>query len=126
MLPFDLEPRIGYLYCAVSGEISLSSAQSGLREVLSGALRYGQPRILIDCTRITGEWTAADRMAFGTFLANEQHLVTAHFEQPPQIAILASAALMDPGRLTQTVANNRGARMRASDSLLELLSWLGV
>jgi hypothetical protein len=33
---------------------------------------------------------------------------------------------MDPGRFTQTVANNRGVQMRASESLQELLSWLGV
>jgi hypothetical protein len=42
------------------------------------------------------------------------------------VAILAVPPIMDPGRFTQAVANNRGVRLRASDSLQELLSWLGV
>jgi hypothetical protein len=33
---------------------------------------------------------------------------------------------MDANRYTQTVATNRGAQVRSSDSLLELASWLGV
>jgi hypothetical protein len=42
------------------------------------------------------------------------------------VAILAAPPIMDPGRFTQAVANNRGVRLRALDSLPELLSWLGV
>jgi len=48
------------------------------------------------------------------------------FPARPQLAIYAIAPLMDPNRYTQIVATNRGAQVRASDSLQELLSWLGV
>ena len=34
--------------------------------------------------------------------------------------------MLDYETEAQIVANNRGVRMRASDSLQELLSWLGV
>ena len=42
------------------------------------------------------------------------------------MASQAIAPLMDPNRYFQTVATNRGAQVRSSDSLQELLSWLGV
>ena len=66
------------------------------------------------------------KVAFGTFLAEEQARVLGQLPDGPQLAILAVPPIMDPGRFTQAVANNRGVRMRASDSLQELLSWLGV
>jgi hypothetical protein len=67
VLHFETEPRRGYLYVSVSGELDVA-----------------------------------------------------------RIAIYAVAPLMDPHRYTQTVATNRGALVRSSDSLPELLSWLGV
>src|SRR5438445_106264 len=112
-----MEPRVGYLYVTVSEQISLSGAQATFREMLDGAMRYGQSRILLDCTRVKGEWTAEDRFAFGVFVADEHKRAADQFAQSLQLAVYAIAPLMDPGRYTQTVANNRGARMRASDSL---------
>ena len=80
----------------------------------------------MDCTRVTGEMTVAERLAFGTFMAEEQQRMLGQLPEAPQVAILAAPPIMDPGRFTQAVANNRGVRMRASESLQELLSWLGV
>lgn len=82
--------------------------------------------MLLDCTRVTGEMTTGDRLSFGIFMADEQRVIEAQLPREPQIAILAAPPIMDPGRFTQMVANNRGVRMRASESLQELLSWLGV
>jgi hypothetical protein len=75
---------------------------------------------------VTGEWTPDHRYAFGSFLAAEVQRAATQFPAFPRIAIYAVAPLMDPNRYTQTVANNRGAQVRASDSMQELLSWLGV
>jgi hypothetical protein len=126
MLRVDLEQRHGYLYAALSGQIDLSGAQAAYRQILQAAVSHGQPRILMDCTRIAGEFSTADRLAFGSFMADEQQRLASHLPEAPRVAILAVPPLMDPGRFTQTVANNRGVRMRASESLQELVSWLGV
>lgn len=122
----DLEPRAGYLYAAVSGEFSLAGARAAYSNVLQTAARYQQSRILLDCTHITGELTMEDRLQFGIYLAEEQTRLRGQLPQDPQVAILARPPVMDPGRFTQMVANNRGVRMRASESLQELLAWLGV
>jgi hypothetical protein len=126
VLHFDIEARAGYVYAAASGEFVLSDAQAGLRAMLQAAARHRQPRLLLDATRVTGEMTVADRLAFGSFIAEEQQRMLPQLPTAPQVAILAVPPIMDPGRFTQAVANNRGVRLRASDSLQELLSWLGV
>ena len=126
MLRFDIESRASYVHATLSGEFTLASARDVYRSILQAAARVGQPRILMDCTRITGEMTIADRLAFGAYMAEQQPLVMGALPEGPQVAILAVPPIMDPGRFTQAVANNRGVRMRASESLQELLSWLGV
>jgi len=55
-----------------------------------------------------------------------QHPAMGALPEGPQVAILAVPPIMDPGRFTQAVANNRGVRMRASDDMDELRSWLGI
>ena len=126
MLRFDVEPRVGYLYASLTGELTVSDAQATIRELLRAAAREKQPRILVDCSRLRGEWGPDERYAVGAFIADEVQRVAGQFPAFPRIAIYAVAPLMDPNRYTQTVATNRGAQVRASDSLQELLSWLGV
>ena len=126
MLHFETEPRRGYLYVSVTGELTVADAENALLELLAVAARQGQPRILIDCSRLQAEWTADDRYAVGTFLAAQVERMAPQFPQTPRVAIYAVAPLMDPNRYMQTVATNRGAQLRSSDSLQELLSWLGV
>ena len=126
MLRLDVEPRVGYLYANVSGQFTLSSARAIFSQLLAQATRYGRPRIFMDCTRVVGEMGSDERMAYGTFIAEEQRRVAGQFSEPLKVAILALPPVMDYGRLTQTAANNRGAQMRASDNRQELMSWLGV
>jgi len=126
MLHFDIEPRRGYLYVTVTGELSIADAEKALLELLGVAARERQPRILVDCSRLQGEWNPDDRYAVGTFLAAQVERMASQFPQTPRIAVYAIAPLMDPNRYFQTVATNRGAQVRSSDSLQELLSWLGV
>jgi hypothetical protein len=126
MLHFEVEPRAGYLYVTLTGELQVASAEARLRELFAIAARQRQPRMLIDCSRVTGTWTPDDRYAVGSFLAVEAQRMAGQFPAVPRIAIYAVAPLMDPNRYTQTVASNRGAQVRSSDSLQELLSWLGV
>jgi hypothetical protein len=126
VLSYEIELRTGYIYATLGGAFDLESAKSVYRGLLQIAAAQRQPRILMDATRITGEMTMNDRLAYGSFMAEEQAGVLGALPGGPQVAILAAPPIMDPGRFTQAVANNRGVRMRASESLQELLSWLGV
>ena len=61
MLHFEIEPRRGYLYVTVTGELSIAHAEKALLEMLGVAARERQPRILVDCSRLQGEWNPDDR-----------------------------------------------------------------
>jgi hypothetical protein len=126
MLHFEAEPRMGYLYVMASGELDVPGAQNALAEMLADAARRHQPRILLDCSRLLGQWGPDERYVIGSFIASEMQRRAGQFPETPRLAIYAVAPLMDPNRYTQTVATNRGAQVRTSDSLQELLSWLGV
>ena len=126
MLHFDIEPRRGYLYVTASGALDVASAESAIAEMLGMAARAHQPRILLDCSRLAGDWGPDERYTVGSFIAAEMERRAHQFPERPRLAIYAVAPLMDPNRYTQTVATNRGALVRTSDSLQELLSWLGV
>lgn len=126
MLRFEIETRAGYLYATLSGVFQLDSAKDTYLAILQAAAARGEAKILMDCTRIGGEMSTQDRLEFGTYMAEAQARVLGRLPGGPQVAILAAPPIMDPGRFTQAVANNRGVRMRASESLEELRSWLGV
>ncbi len=126
MLRFETEPRRGYLYVTVTGQLDVAGAEAALAELFGVAARAHQPRILLDCSRAGGTWGPDERYAVGAFIAAEMERRANQFPERPRLATYAVAPPMDPNRSTQTVATNRGALVRASDSLQELLSWLGV
>ena len=126
MLRFDVEPRVGYLYVTITGQLDVAGAEAALAEMFGVAARAHQPRILLDCSRLAGTWGPDERYVIGSFIAAEMERRASQFRERPRLAIYAVAPLMDPNRYTQIVATNRGAQVRASDSLQELLSWLGV
>ncbi len=126
MLHFTVERRSGYLYSAVTGELTVASAQDALRGLFAEAMRLGEPRMLIDVSHVNAEWGPQERYEVGAFIAAEVERMAAKFPERPRIALYAVAPLMDPNRFTQSVASNRGAQVRASDSLQELLSWLAA
>jgi hypothetical protein len=126
MLHFETEPRRGYLYVSVTGTLEVAAAEGALAEMFGIAARARESRILLDCSRVAGAWGPDERYTVGSFIAAEMERRAGEFPERPRLAIYAVAPLMDPNRYTQTVATNRGALVRTSDSLQELLSWLGV
>jgi hypothetical protein len=124
MLSYQVEVRASYLFASVRGEITIDSAISTFGKIMQAAVAQRQPRLLIDCTGMTGDWTPKSRYTFGEFVALEQQRLAGHFSELPRVAIYAVPPIYDASRFTQIVANNRGARLRASDTLQELLSWL--
>jgi hypothetical protein len=124
MLQYDLERRTGYLYVTVRGQLTVDDATATFREVMQAAVARKQSKLLLDCSALGAEWAASSRYAFGEFVADEQRRAVGQLGELPRVAIYAVAPLYDPNRFTQVVTNNRGGRMRTSDSLQELLSWL--
>src|SRR2546429_9578772 len=94
----------------VTGELRIADAEKALLELLGIAARERQPCILVDCSRLQGEWNPDDRYAVGTFLAAQVERMASQFPQTPRIAVYAIAPLMDPNRYFQTVATTAARR----------------
>jgi len=126
-LTVDLESRKHYLRATVSGAYSLRTAQDAYDRAVKTALASGHTRVLIDASQMTGAPTQDERYMLGVFVAGEQRLLAAR--TPPlevQVAVFGHRPLIDPDRFAETVALNRGAKVKVSERLDEALAWLGV
>ena len=126
-LTVDLESRKHYLFAALSGAFSLRGAQDAYDRAVKAALPLGLDRILFDASAVTGKPSQDERYSLGLFVATEQRLLAA--KSPPcylSVAVYGHQPLVDPNRFGETVALNRGAKLKVSERLDEALAWLGV
>jgi hypothetical protein len=126
-LTVDLESRKHHLRATLSGTFSLRQAQDVLDAAVKAAVAGGHTRILIDASGVLGTPTQDERYMLGLFVAAEQRILAA--KTPPmevQMAIYGRPPLVDPNRFGETVAVNRGAKVKVSECLEEALAWLGV
>lgn len=126
-LTIDLESREHYLRATVSGTYSLRAAQDAYDQAVKTAVALGHTRLLIDANEVTGSPTQDERYMLGLFVAAEQRILA---EKTPdvtvQVAVVGRRPLIDPERFAETVAVNRGAKVKVSEQLAEALAWLGV
>ena len=126
-LTIDLQSRKYYLLAALSGVFSLRGAQDAYDRAVKAALPLGFSRILFDASAVTGNPSQDERYALGLFVATAQRMLAATI--PPrflQVAVYGHQPLIDPNRFGETVALNRGAKVKVSERLDEALAWLGV
>ncbi len=126
-LTIDIESRKDYLFATLAGVFSLRGAQEAFDRAAKAALPLGLNRILLDASAVTGKPSQDERYALGVYVADEQRLLAA--KTPPyflRVAVYGHQPLVDPNRFGETVALNRGAKVKVSERLDEALAWLGV
>ena len=127
ILTVDLESRKKYLRATVAGDYNLRAAQDVYDRAVKTAVASGHTRVLIDASAVSGAPTQDERYMLGLFVAAEQRILSA--KTPPvqvQVAVFARPPFTDPSRFGETVAVNRGAKLKVSERLEEALAWLGV
>lgn len=126
-LTVDLESRKHYLRATVSGAYTLRAAQDAYDRAVKTAVASGHTRVLIDASGVTGAPTQDERYMLGLFVAAEQRVLAAGTPAVDvRVAVFARPPLVDPERFAETVAVNRGAKVKVSEQLDEALAWLGV
>ena len=126
-LTVNFESRKHYLRATVFGAYSLRQAQDVLDEAVRAAVAAGHTRILIDASGVTGAPTQDERYILGLFVAAEQRILAS--KNPPievHLAVYGHQPFIDPNRFGETVAINRGGKVKVSEQLEEALAWLGV
>ena len=114
-----------YLHAVASGEFVLRTAEKQFMDLLDSVVDAGADRVLLDGRQVTGNPDVLDRYIYGEFVAQAAaRLPKSEVPIPPKFAYVLSHPVLDPDRLGETVARNRGMSLRAFDNREEALEWL--
>ena len=119
---------IGGVFCVhLRGTFTQRGAEQGYRDLLDRCIASGSSLLLVDCRQVDGEPTFSERFEFGKFVA-EVNIAAVHDgrTQLVKFALLGSYPLIDPGRIGEVVAVNRGASVRVTTDPEEAVTWLGA
>ena len=119
---FDL----GLMQAVVSGDFTLEEAQRTFLELLDAVKETGAKKILFDGREIVGNPVAVERFYYGEFVATSlQKLISNGWKgAPPQFGYVLQEPVLDPLRLGETVAVNRGMNVKVFTNTKEALQWL--
>lgn len=120
--------RERYLYVIITGRFDLGEAKRSFLQIMEAVNRNAAIKVLIDGRELSGEPTVIERYLYGEFAA---HIATwaedkVRPERRPQFSYALVHPTLDPKRLGETVAANRGMKVGAFDNLPEAATWLGL
>jgi hypothetical protein len=122
----QLDVEAGYLRFTVVGEYTIARARGILDRVLDALGEHRADRALVDGRQLTGTPGTMERFEFGEYSAAAIAAFTRRHADAlaPRIAYVLQGAMLDPGRLAETVAVNRGVDCRMFDEPDVALAWL--
>ena len=121
-LTLSIRADEGLLYATYSGAFSLAEAKSTFVQIIEAVYRNKIQKVVVDGRKITGEPSMMERFLYGEFAAK----LCRTMRHVPQFAYILIPPVLDPKRLGETVAVNRGMFVKAFDNLHDGLKWLGV
>lgn len=125
-LDVDIRPKAGYILAVMSGPFHARPAQEGYVQAMRAAAERELP-LLVDLRGIVGGPTHSERLAFGMYAAAEHNSILREKNGwAPRVAVIGRPPLVEPHRFGETVAVNRGARIKVTERLEEALEWLGL
>ena len=122
-----LTAQHGILYVSVRGEFSLEDAKRTFLLIVGLIEQNQSEKVVIDGRAITGNPKTVERFYYGAFTADAvlRLKATHSYIASPKFAYVLQTPMLDPERLGETVAVNRGMKVKAFDSLDKALEWLG-
>jgi len=120
-------PRGTVLHVTAKGSFTLDSAMQTFIDVVRAADMNKSELILFDARSLTGEPSIIERFYYGEFAADAV-MRPGENRAPlrnPQFAYVMMPPILDPSRLGETVAANRGMNVRAFENMVDAVAWLG-
>ncbi len=110
-----------FLHVTVTGEFSLKEAKQTFLEILEAVAANHSTRVLFDGRGITGEPTTIHRFYYGVFAAEETIRLVRGI---PRFAYVLEEPVLDSQRIGETVALNRGMKVKTFTDYDAALNWL--
>jgi hypothetical protein len=116
----------GLLTVEASGEFSLKEAKQAFLETLAAVAQYRAEKVLVDARKVKGRPGDHERFLYGEFAARETMNLVREHKIVPRFAYVLLEPLRDPERYGETVARNRGMKVKVCETPEEAFRWLGV
>jgi len=124
-LRVDLERHL--LRATLSGEFSLPEAEATFQEILKALVKDGLRKVLIDGRQVIGTPDPLERFYYGKYVADAvSQTINRTRIKVPSFAYVMLEPVLDPKRFGETVAVNRGMRIKAFDDMKQAEWWLGI
>jgi len=120
--------RSGFVHVIVTGEFDLDDAKRNFLETLDLLEQHALRKVLLDGREISGEPEIVERFYYGEFVADSTFgLIDRGWTgELPQFAYVLHEPVLDPLRLGETVAVNRGVNVKVFEEEPDALDWLGL
>lgn len=126
-ITLEVDDERHLLYVVYAGAFSLPEAEATFREILAALVEHKLKKILVDGRQVVGEPEPLERFYYGRFVADAvAQTVNRSLIDVPRFAYVLNDPVLDPRRFGETVAVNRGMRVKAFGDLRQAEWWLGV
>mgnify|MGYP001765453983 CR=1 FL=1 len=118
-----IEPR--FLYARLSGGFSLKEAKSAFLVLMDTIAENRCGNVLVDGREVTGNIRLLERFLYGEFVANTVHKYMKNgLDCNPRFAYVLEPPILDPQKFGETVAKNRGMKVKAFDRLRDAIEYI--
>ena len=119
--------KLQLLHVTYFGEFSLSEAQETFHEILDALAKERLRKVLVDGRQIVGDPEPLERFYYGKYVADAvSQLINKTRIEVPLFAYVLREPVLDPNRFGETVAVNRGMRVKLFDDIKKAEWWLGI
>jgi len=123
----QVDPDRRLLRVRYEGKFSLVEAQDTFHEILNALVQHKLRKVLIDGREISGDPEPLERFYYGKFAADAvSQAVNRGRIEVPRFAYILKEPILDPNRFGETVAVNRGMRVKTFDDAKQAEWWLGI
>ncbi len=123
----EIRAESGLLNVDAMGKFSLEEAKRTFLEMLEAVALHKTEKVLFDGRKLIGKPKTMERFYYGEFAAQTvADYAERGVSRTTQFAYVLREPVLDPQRLGEDVAVNRGMVVKAFDSLEDALQWLGI
>jgi len=126
-LVVKITPENGFLHVLITGEFSLTESKTITARIFETLLLHSLQKVLVDFRQVTGDPELVERYLYSVFVSAElDRFYDAGGHRFTRFAYVGAEALLDRRRFGETVALNRGVKVKVTDSMAEARCWLEI
>jgi len=123
----EVDPERRFLCVVYSGTFSLAEAETTFHEILAAVVEHNLRKVLIDGRQVVGDPAPLERFFYGKYVADAvAKTINRTKVEVPRFAYVLQEPVLDPNRFGETVAVNRGMRVKVFSDVKQAEWWLGI